>query len=132
VQIQQPRERRRIVSLTPLIDVVFILLFFFMLASTFVQWRSIDLGLTSPEGASASVEGAILVRVHSQGLDLNGRPVALGDLSAAAGRYLQRRDDQPVVVQAGEGVDLQRLVDVFDRLVAAGAEDLSLQGGARP
>lgn len=132
MQIQDPRERRRIVSLTPLIDVVFILLFFFMLASTFVQWRSIDLGLTSAEGSSASVEGAILVRVHSGGLDLNGRPVALEDLTAAAERYLRRRDDQPVVVQAGEGVDLQRLVDVFDRLVAAGAEDLSLQGGARP
>ncbi len=130
MQIQSPRQRRRIVSLTPLIDVVFILLIFFMLASTFVQWRAIDLGLTQAGGASSQMEGAILVRVRPERLDLNGRPLSLAELSEAVKGYLSRRPRQSVVIQPGQGVDLQRIVDVADRLVAAGATNLSLQGGS--
>ena len=43
---QRASRRRALIGLTPLIDVVFILLVFFMLASSFLDWRAID--LTAP------------------------------------------------------------------------------------
>ncbi|THK40217.1 hypothetical protein E8Q33_15080, partial [Methylophaga sp. SB9B] len=39
--------KRRLISLTPLIDVVFILLLFFMLSSGFTQWRQMDITAAS-------------------------------------------------------------------------------------
>ena len=46
------QKKRPLISLTPLIDVVFILLVFFMLASSFLDWRSID--LSTPAAAEAA------------------------------------------------------------------------------
>ena len=51
----RPQGRRRpLISLTPLIDVVFILLVFFMLASSFLDWRSIDLNAPAQAAAMAN------------------------------------------------------------------------------
>ena len=50
MQFGQQRPTGRLISLTPLIDVVFILLVFFMLASSFLDWRSIDLTVSSGVG----------------------------------------------------------------------------------
>ena len=59
--IAKPRRRRSPISLTPLIDVVFILLVFFMLASSFLDWRSITLAAPSAEayGISAKAHGKV-------------------------------------------------------------------------
>ena len=61
--------RRRLISLTPLIDVVFILLIFFMLASSFLDWRAI--GLDAPADATAGAAGE-LDRLQSDLGDLRG------------------------------------------------------------
>ena len=47
LKLDQPR-KKQLVSLTPLIDVVFILLLFFMLTSSFVAWRTLDTPLAAP------------------------------------------------------------------------------------
>ena len=79
---------RRMISLTPLIDVVFILLVFFMLASSFTDWRAITLDTPPAATRSGSSEGALLVRVGQDGLDLAvplQRVVTVLDTAAAAG-----------------------------------------------
>lgn len=45
IHINTPPPPRRSISLTPLIDVVFILLIFFMLASSFVQWKGVEVSV---------------------------------------------------------------------------------------
>ena len=57
----------RLITLTPLIDVVFILLVFFMLASSYLDWRSIDLTVSSGAGAATSAQRAILINLRSDG-----------------------------------------------------------------
>ena len=57
----QNNRRRNLISLTPLIDVVFILLVFFMLASSFLDWRSITLDPPKQTGGSPSLEQAVLI-----------------------------------------------------------------------
>ncbi len=120
------RRHRQLISLTPLIDVVFILLVFFMLASSFLDWRSI--GLTAPQAgdAGATIEGALLVEVRAQGVRLAGRPVTEDELERQLRVRLAEKPDQTVFVKAGQGVPLQRVVSVLDRLTAAGATGLSL------
>ena len=77
-----PRRRRPLISLTPLIDVVFILLVFFLLASSFLDWRAIDLSAPAEAAAGASVQGALLVEVREEGLRLSGEAVSLEDLES--------------------------------------------------
>src|SRR3546814_18207863 len=67
----RPR-RRASISLTPLIDVVFILLIFFMLATSFVDDRAIEVGAPAAKLGGASLEGALLVELRPDGLRLAG------------------------------------------------------------
>ncbi|MDP7242489.1 MAG: biopolymer transporter ExbD, partial [Rhodospirillales bacterium] len=67
MQFGQQRPTGRLISLTPLIDVVFILLVFFMLASSFLDWRSIDLTVSSGVGEATSDKRAILISLRSDG-----------------------------------------------------------------
>ena len=120
------RGRRPLISLTPLIDVVFILLVFFMLASSFLDWRSIDLTAPSPTVAGSSTEGSLLVEVRADSVRLSGAPVSLDELAARVGERLVLDPDQRVLVRPATGVPLQEVVTVLDRLSDAGVVDMSL------
>ena len=122
----QPAGRRPLIGLTPLIDVVFILLVFFMLASSFLDWRAIDLNAPAEAKARGAMTGALLVEVRVDGLRLSGETVSLDTLAARVGARLAQKPDQRVLIKPAAGVVLQDAVQVLDRLAAAGVTDLSL------
>ncbi|MGI3210865.1 ExbD/TolR family protein [Roseovarius tibetensis] len=115
------------ISLTPLIDVVFILLVFFMLASNFQDWRAIPLR-ASGSGAGGEMRGAVLVEVTAQGLRFAGETVPM---LALVDRLRARRADDPdaaLLILPRDGVDTGALVDVLDRLARAGLRNLTVVG----
>ncbi|MDH3282469.1 MAG: biopolymer transporter ExbD [Gammaproteobacteria bacterium] len=121
------RRRRPIIGLTPLIDVVFILLIFFMLASSFLDWRAIPLEVPRAGLEPSSEVPGILVRIARGGeIDLNGIPVTSGGLARQLARLLQSSPNVRVLVQPQAGVPLQQVVRVLDDLSGAGARHVSL------
>ncbi len=118
----QPRPRRR-PNLTPMIDVVFLLLVFFMLASRFGTDRALPLVAGSGGGAYSGPPR--LVELAPGGLSLNGIAVAPEDLAPALARLMQGPGDA-VVLRARDGADVQALVRVMERLAAAGLTRLVL------
>jgi biopolymer transport protein ExbD len=126
-----PKTRRRaLISLTPLIDMVFILLVFFMLASSFQHWRAITVSAAVPESAGSEQKGALLIQVRPDGLRLGGHSLSL---SAIGEQVRQRQLEQPgqtVLVEPMAGVPLQLVVQVLDHLSAIGVVNLSLSAGA--
>ncbi len=121
-----PARRSRKPSLTPMIDVVFLLLVFFMLAARFGQDVLVPLNTA---GAGAEYTGPPrLVSLSEQGLSLNGRAVALAELAAQLTPLMQGPQDT-VFVQPGGSSPLQELVDVLDTLRAAGFGNLVVVEG---
>lgn len=121
--------KRASISLTPLIDVVFILLLFFMLASNFSNDHAIALESPASGGSPSSATGALLVNVRVNGVRVAGQ---LLSRKALVARVRQLRADNPdlkVLVQPGNGVDLQQTVNVLDELKTAGVRNLRLMGG---
>ena len=119
--------RRPLIGLTPLIDVVFILLVFFMLASSYLDWRSIVLSPPAKAAQGGGMEGALLVEVQAGGLlRLSGQPVRLQELDQRVRQRLAEKPGQRVVVKPDESVDLQAVVMVLDSLAVAGAPSISL------
>ena len=111
--------RRRPISLTPLIDVVFILLMFFMLTSTFTRWKAVDLRLpVASSDASPKKPQALLL--HTDGsLSLRGRPFQLLDSNVEAA--LAALDPvRPVVVFPEADTRVQTIISTFERLATAG------------
>jgi biopolymer transport protein ExbD len=117
---------RRRWGLTPLVDVVFLLLVFFMLVSSWQELRSLELKAPTTVGGSG-IKGAVLVRVLPDGsLDLNGVSVDLTELTVQIRGYLSHTPEQQVLVRPAATVPLQDLVDVLDRLHAMGVANLNL------
>lgn len=117
--------RRALISLTPLIDVVFILLVFFMLASSLLEWRAIDLNAPGRAGANTSMEGALLIEIRTDGLRLSGQTATLNDLKQAVLKRLADDPDQRILIKPAAGVPLQDAVSLLDHLADIGARDLS-------
>ena len=119
IGLAPPRPRRR-PGLTPLIDVVFLLLVFFMLASRFGVEGTLPLAAS---GVTGAWEGPPrLVTVRAGDVLVNGVPAPD---PAAALSPLMPDGGGPVVLRS-EGADLQRLVDAMTDLRAAGLTDLVL------
>lgn len=126
------RRRRALIGLTPLIDVVFILLVFFMLASSFLDWHSIDLSPPTRGAAAAPMEGALLVEILPEGLRVSGERMSLDALGERVRQRVSKRPDQRVLVRPAPGVPLQDAVQVLDRLALAGVTRMALVRKATP
>ncbi|MFP4162241.1 MAG: ExbD/TolR family protein [Ectothiorhodospira sp.] len=121
-----PRRRRRRISLTPLIDVVFNLLLFFMLASSLSTWHGIDLA-TGSERAEADEAPAAEVRLKRDGLlAYDGERHELEPLGERLAQALEQGEISSVILRADPEVRLARLVDTFDQLNARGITALAL------
>ncbi|MEF8794620.1 ExbD/TolR family protein [Thiohalorhabdus sp.] len=116
--------RKPVISLTPLIDVVFILLVFFMLASSFMDWRSLSLD-TSAAGEPAPAEQTpFVVQISKESLRLNGDAITLEALIDKA--RARQPADQPVHLQPSSDTRVQGMVSILDALSAAGVQPLKL------
>ncbi|MFP4132454.1 MAG: ExbD/TolR family protein [Thiohalospira sp.] len=116
--------RRRLISLTPLIDVVFILLVFFMLASSFMEWRLIDLEVGG-EGGGEVDPAAARVQLTAEGIRHEDRDWEVAELLP----HLEEEGAELIRVEMGEGVDLQRAVDLMTRLRTLPGASVSLANG---
>lgn len=121
----QPVRRRRGLNLTPMIDLVLLLLVFFMMVSRFGGDLGLPLAVAAPSGGQAWQGPPRLVTVGADGVTLNGVAVAVADLPARLAP-LMPAPDAPVVLRSGDGADLQALVAVMDGLRQAGLTRLVL------
>jgi len=106
-------------SLTPMIDVVFLLLVFFMLAARFGTEAGLPLVLGAPDAGAEWHGPPRLVDVTPEGQRLNGVAADLPALLAGLSGLVAGPDD-PVLLRAREGATLQRVIAVFEALTAAG------------
>ncbi len=104
---------------------MFILLIFFMLASSLLEWRAIDLNPPGRPGANAAMEGSLLVEIRTDGLRLSGQTVTLHDLKQAVVKRLADDPGQRILIKPAKGVALQEAVSLLDHLAEIGARDLS-------
>ena len=116
--------RSRSVSLTPLIDVVFLLLIFFMLASTFLQTQALTVLTPGVSSAEQPTDDAVVeVWLLADGtIKVDREPVLAGGLAAALRGVVSARPDIVVSVLAEEGARTQLLVTAVEAARDAGAK----------
>lgn len=115
--------RRRRPGLTPMIDVVFLLLVFFMLAARFGLPGALD--VTAAGGGTAYQGPPRMVSVTPDGPRLNGQPVALAALVSALTPLMDTADDL-VILRPEDGAPVQALVTTVQVLRDAGLTQLAV------
>jgi biopolymer transport protein ExbD len=114
--------QRRKLSLTSLIDVIFLLLLFFMLSSTFSQFSEVELA-TAGQGQAVSEARPIFLQLRADDLRLNARAVPLDGLAAAIATLAE--GDTRALVSTDADVSAQRLTDLL--VILRGIPHLSVQ-----
>ena len=88
--------------MTSLIDVIFLLLLFFMLSSTFDRHGEIELMASASFGSEPSEERALFMRLSDNGMTLNGVPVNRFDLPSALAKHGGDGRTQVLLALTGE------------------------------
>jgi biopolymer transport protein TolR len=115
------------INVTPLIDVMLVLLVVFMVASP-QRSRSVDAGLPQrPSPPVSTPKPSLVLSVEESGLDLNGAPIP--SLEALAERLrdaFSTRADHTLFVRAAGRLRYGRVIEVMDVARGAGADRLGL------
>ena len=121
--------RRRRPSLTPMIDVVFLLLIFFMLVARFGVDKVIDINLPSALGQSSQYEGAPrLVEIKSGNIvSLNGTQISLDQLSSKLSQ-LMPSPNALIIVRSSAEANTQDLLDALLYLKSEKIMNVSVLG----
>ncbi|MDD7969840.1 ExbD/TolR family protein [Roseinatronobacter alkalisoli] len=101
--------RRRRLSMTSLIDVIFLLLLFFMLSSTFARQGELPLDLAMAGADTPPATPPLFLQLLPDALRLNSVATTTDDLHAA----LDDADGGLVLIAMADGVDAQRLADIL-------------------
>lgn len=115
------------INISPLIDIVFILLIFFMVSATFV--KEYDLDINRPKASSSKPSSGKAIRVHidaSGDVYIDGQPVRTWVIQSYVRDKLRVGSDSTVLVVTDEGVPARRLIEVVDQCRLAGAKDVGV------
>jgi biopolymer transport protein ExbD len=115
------------VDISPLIDMVFILLIFFMVSSTFVKDMQLELNRPSASSSTAASTKAIRIYIDKfEDIYLDGEPVKIWTIQGKLRDMLSVSTGKSVLVITDESVKAEKLIEVVDQCKLSGAEDVGV------
>ncbi|MES0874357.1 ExbD/TolR family protein [Sinimarinibacterium thermocellulolyticum] len=115
------------IDLTPMLDVVFIMLIFFIVTATFVKESGIEVNRPEADTATKQERANILIAIDRNGeIWINRRRVEVDALRANIERLHAENPQGTVVIQADQEAQTKRLVAVMDAARAAGVYEISI------
>ncbi len=126
MDVRRKRRTGVLMNVTPLIDVVFILLVFFMLTTNFARFRLIGVDTPQETEIVSDPAAAIVILVKADGgFEYDGDPADLDQISDSVAQIIARDPGRPFLVRPERGVTMQEALDVFQRSRDAGAYAVS-------
>ena len=127
---QRNRSKAPMLALTSMLDVIFLLLCFFVTVSVFSQWESeISIKLPNAKTAEAPerLPGEIIVNLAKDGaISVNSVNLTLEDLGVRLAKVAKFYPGQPVIIRADKDVRYEALVKLIDTCRASDIWNFSL------
>ena len=126
-RLLKKREEESGIDLTPMLDVVFIMLIFFIVTTSFVKESGIDVSRPSAKTAEKKQRASILVAIHRSGeIWIQKRRVDIRSVRANIERLHAESPEGTVVIQADKRSETGLLVDVMDQVRLAGVKNIAV------
>ncbi len=120
-------EEEQGIDMTPMLDVVFIMLIFFIVTASFVKESGIDVNRPDAPTAVQKDRANILIAISDSGeVWIDKRRVDIRAVQANVERLKAENPQGSVVIQADKEADVDTLIKVMDASRAAGAYDVSI------
>ncbi len=119
--------KKSLVNLTPLIDVVFILLIFFMLASNFIRWHYIELSVG--DVAEIEINHDDISIIHIKNNDtflLNDKALPIEKIIHTIRQRVRNNLDHPIAIHPDKDTQVQAVVDVLSQLKDFAGSNISI------
>ncbi len=115
------------IDVSPLIDMVFILLIFFMVTTTFVKDMKLD--LERPTAASATLLDEKVIRVYiddNREVFIDNQPIKIWAIQSKLRDLLRSSTSKAVLVVSDTSIPVESLIDVVDECKMSGARDVAV------
>jgi biopolymer transport protein ExbD len=127
MRYREKKEDLQAIDITPMIDMVFILLIFFMVSTSFVKDMKLDLDRPAASSATTASTKAVRLYIDSNGdTYMDGEPVQVWVIQSRLRDQLKTMTAKAVLVVTDVGVPAGRLVEVVDQARLAGATDVGV------
>ncbi|MBH0057836.1 biopolymer transporter ExbD [Pseudoalteromonas sp. SWXJZ94C] len=114
------------IDMSPLLDVVFILLIFFIVTTVFVRESGVEVDKPQAVSASRLEQQVIFLAItDSQQVFFDGSQIGVAGVRSSVEQMLKQQQ-RPVVIQADKSVPTELLVQVIDEAKLAGAAQVNL------
>lgn len=132
MMLARPLRRQRGISVVPMIDVLFILLIFFMVTSTYLDLNMVPLvqteedrpQITTTEPPAIQSANLLLIRLQADGLaSMRGQAMRASELTENLRSIQQSRPVSEVVILPSPRADLQSLITLTQAISAGGVEN---------
>ena len=115
------------IDLTPMLDVVFIMLIFFIVTTSFVREAGLEVHRPQASQAKAQKSSSIMLAIGAQGqIFLDRKQVDVERVQATLARLLAEQPEASLVIQADERVPHGKVVRVMDEAKAAGIANIAV------
>jgi|TARA_B110000305_G_C19376114_1_gene607063 biopolymer transport protein ExbD len=123
------KEKKNIdINIAPLIDIVFLLLIFFMLASEFTDFKTID--MVSPNQSNKEINKTklpIIIELSENGIiNINNKEIAFNKLSIIVDDMLTNKKINKVVISTPNETKVNVLIKIVDIIRSLGIENIAL------
>ncbi len=115
------------VDMSPLIDMVFILLIFFMVSSTFTKDMKLD--LERPGASSATHASSKIIRVYIDNqaqIYIDNQPLKIWAVQSKLRDLLRASTEKSVLVITDETIAVDKLIELIDQCRLSGAKDVAV------
>lgn len=130
VDFVRTQRRLRPLMLTPLVDIFFLLIIFFLLTTVFIKIQAMELGLPgkgTTQTSNAAPASPVIISIASNGaIYWEGKMVLQEMLRRRLDDLLKKDTNASIMVRSGKSVSVQKLVSVLDIVYLAGGKGVSV------
>lgn len=120
----QPRKNKGL-DIAPLVDIVFLLLIFFMLTSTFIRQEGMDIELPEAESSESFDMKSIKIQIQENGTLMAGdKKVSLDEMRSILGTAVEKDSSVPIIIEADKKTDFDLFAKILDMARLLGASNI--------
>ncbi len=120
------------INISPMIDMVFILLIFFIVTTVFVQEPGVEVSRAHANSSHQLERNSILIAVTSSGtVHYGGSEVGVNGIRSIIQRFMQDNSEMPVIIQADASSPAQTVIRLLEQAKIGGAKYIHISTAKR-
>ena len=122
-------EKKELISIniTPLIDIVFLLLVFFMLATSFIQKSTMEVNLSIGQSEISTEENTLIfILKHNGAISLDSKIIEISNIKKEVKQKLNKNSNYKVLIKCHKKIEVQKIIRLIEEIRLAGTDKIKL------